>query len=134
LTIKYQLGETNTMKILINLAAALLLTFSLSGCIVVGGGDWDHDDSSNWREHQRNNLRTISQLEINDSRETILDQLGAPDFSEAFSKGDDSYRVLFYRTQHEHSDGETTKDETTPLVFKNGRLVGWGQDALNSAR
>jgi hypothetical protein len=71
---------------------------------------------------------------LNDSRQSVVEQLGAPDFSEAFSKKDDSYRVLFYRTQHEHSDGETTKDETTPLVFKNDRLIGWGQDALLASR
>ncbi len=122
------------MKIIVNTLAAILLTFSLSGCIVVGGGDWDNDRHDNWREHQRENLRIINQLELNDSRQSVIEQLGAPDFSEAFSKKDDSYRVLFYRTQHEHSDGETTKDETTPLVFKNDRLIGWGQDALLASR
>ncbi len=122
------------MKIIVNTLAAILLTFSLSGCIVVGGGDWDNDQHDNWREHQRENLRIINQLELNDSRQSVIEQLGAPDFSEAFSKKDDSYRVLFYRTQHEHSDGETTKDETTPLVFKNDRLIGWGQDALLASR
>jgi len=34
-------------------------------------------------------------------------------------KGDDEYRVLYYRTQRLHADGDTTKDETTPLIFKN---------------
>ena len=122
------------MKIILNTLAAILLTVSLSGCIVVGGGDWDNDRHADWREHQRENLSIINQLELNDSRQSVLEQLGAPDFSEAFSKKDDSYRVLFYRTQHQHSDGETTKDETTPLVFKNDRLIGWGQDALIASR
>jgi len=121
------------MKSLLNLAVAGLLMFSLSGCIVVGGGDWD-DHDSDWQERQRDNQRVINQLEINDSRQSILEQLGAPDFSEAFSKDGEDYRVLFYRTQHEHSDGETSKDETTPLVFKNNLLVGWGVDALANAR
>ncbi len=122
------------MKIIFNSVAAILLTLSLSGCIVVGGGDWDNDRHADWREHQRENLRIINQLEINDSRNYVVEQLGAPDFSEAFAKDSDSYRVLFYRTQHRHSDGETTKDETTPLVFKNDRLIGWGHDALATAR
>ncbi len=123
------------MKLLTNLFIASILTFSLSGCIVVGGGDWDdHNHDSDWQERQQDNKRVINQLEINDSRQSILEQLGAPDFSEAFSKGDDNFRILFYRTQHEHSDGETSKDETTPLVFKNNRLIGWGIDALAVAR
>lgn len=122
------------MKIIQNLLIAFALAFSLSGCIVVGGDGWDRNNNDNWQKHQKENRNIISQLELNETRQSILEQLGAPDFSEAFSKGDDSYRVLFYRTQHEHSDGDTTKDETTPLIFRNDRLIGWGQDALNSAR
>ncbi|MBV1908230.1 MAG: DUF3192 domain-containing protein [Kangiellaceae bacterium] len=122
------------MKIIINTIAALLITFSLSGCIVVGGDDWRDDHNDNWRSHQRDNLSTINQLEINDSRSSVVEQLGAPDFSEAFERNGDSYRVLFYRTQHRHSDGETTKDETTPLVFRDNKLVGWGNDALRAVR
>ncbi len=122
------------MKIISNLLAFIFLSVSLSGCIVVGGGDWRDDDNSSWKKEQNSNKQVISQLEINDSRQSILEQLGAPNFSEAYMKGSDNYRVLFYRTQHEHSDGETTKDETTPLVFKNDHLVGWGMDALHSAR
>lgn len=122
------------MKIISNLLVAVFLSVSLSGCIVVGGGDWRDDNNSSWKKEQMNNKEVISQLEINDSRLSILEQLGAPSFSEAFIKGNDNYRILFYRTQHEHSDGETTKDETTPLVFINDSLVGWGMDALDLAR
>ena len=121
------------MKFISNLLAVTFLAFSLSGCIVVGGGDW-HNDNDHWQERQRENKRIISQLEIKDSRQSILEQLGAPDFSEAFSKGNDNYRILFYRTQRQHSDGETSRDETTPLVFKNDKLIGWGVDALSSVR
>jgi len=28
-------------------------------------------------------------------------------------------------------DGITTKDECTPLVFRNGNLVGWGDSAYS---
>ena len=41
--------------------------------------------------------------------------------------------VLFFRTRHRHSDGETTPDETTPLVFVDGELVGWGAAAYEDA-
>lgn len=44
------------------------------------------------------------------------------------------HRVLFFRTQHRHSDGETSRDETTPLVFRNDTLIGWGDDVLASIR
>ncbi|MFT6731978.1 MAG: hypothetical protein ACJAS9_000153 [Polaribacter sp.] len=121
------------MKILLNAIISTLLAVSLSGCIIVDRDNWRDSDSS-WEKRQSDNKKIISKLEINDSRESVVSQLGAPDFSEAYTKGDKQYRILFYRTTHEHSDGDTTKDETTPLVFLNDSLVGWGQDALNLSR
>jgi len=117
------------MKLFINLSIAAFLMLSLSGCIVIGG---DHDWDEDWRVEQRENRDIISSLELQTKRSRVLDRLGAPNFSEAFTKNGDEYRVLYYRTQHRHSDGDTTKDETTPLVFKNDRLIGWGQDMLES--
>jgi hypothetical protein len=40
--------------------------------------------------------------------------------------------VLFYRTHRRDGDGVTTKDECTPLVFKNGLLIGWGDAAYQA--
>lgn len=114
------------MKILVQAGLAGFLAIFLSGCIVIG--DKNHGES--WRAEQRENREIISELELGTSRNRVLTLLGAPAFSEAFAKADDEYRVLFYRTQHRHSDGDTTKDETTPLVFKNDRLIGWGQEML----
>jgi len=53
------------------------------------------------------------------------------DFNELFEKQDGTYRVLYYRTQKTMGDGITTKDECTPLVFRNGELVGWGDSAYS---
>ncbi|MDQ7049963.1 MAG: DUF3192 domain-containing protein [Enterobacterales bacterium] len=110
--------------------AALLLLVSLSGCIVVGGDSWRDDE--HWKQRQSQNRETIAALELGATRQSIVSQLGAPDLSEAFSRGQDQFRVLYYRTSHKHSDGNTTKDETTPLIFKNDLLVGWGNEALSS--
>src|SRR6056297_3613012 len=52
-----------------------------------------------------------------------------PDFSEAFTVDGATYRALFYRTQRVARDGVTTRDETTPLVFRSGELTGWGETA-----
>ena len=120
------------MKYILNLSAVVFLSVFLSGCIVIGnGGDWDDDD---WRRLQNENRETISELAIGSKRQQVLDRLGAPSFSEAFTKADDEYRVLFYRTQRRKGDGETSKDETTPLVFKNDELVGWGFELLDKVR
>ena len=120
------------MKYVLNILITVILAVSLSGCIVVGG-DHDWDDNS-WEAQQRENREIISDLEIGTERSRVITRLGAPNFSEAFTKGEDEYRILFYRTQHRHSDGDTSKDETTPLIFKNNQLVGWGDETLATIR
>ena len=111
---------------------ALALTASLSGCVIIGGdGDWDVED---WRHEQRHNQEVISNLTMGAARGQVLDQLGTPDHSEAFTRDGHEYRVLFYRTHHRHADGDTSMDETTPLVFEDDRLVGWGDRVLASYR
>ena len=112
---------------------ALPLALSLSGCIIVSGdGDWDGDNSSsNWQSVQKKNRKNITKLTLGQTRTEVLTKMGEPNFSEAFKgRGDEPYTVLYYRTHREHGDGDTTKDETTPLVFENDLLVGWGNDAL----
>ena len=53
-----------------------------------------------------------------------------PDFTEVFAGADGEYRILRYRTHRTTSDGDTTRDETTALVFLSGRLVGVGGAAV----
>ncbi len=115
------------MKTLKYFTIAALMATSLSGCVIVAG-DRDFDES--WEKQQRNNREMISDLVMQTERSKVIMKMGQPNFSEAFMKGDDEYRVLYYRTQHRNSDGDTTKDETTPLVFKNDKLIGWGGDVL----
>ncbi|MGX5175236.1 DUF3192 domain-containing protein [Aliikangiella sp. IMCC44653] len=116
------------MNNLLKLVLAGVITTGLSGCIIVGD---HHDDSHrNWKAQQEKNRELISALEMNTSRQAVVSLLGAPHFSEAFTQDSGEYRVLFYRTHHVESDGDTTKDETTPLIFKNNKLIGWGHNTL----
>jgi len=108
------------------------LSFSLSGCLIVAGDrDWSDSD---WEQRQSENRKAISNLSLKMSRLKVMDELGVPSFSEGFVKAGKEYQVLYYRTQKTKSDGETTKDETTPLVFKDNKLVGWGSEALEKIR
>lgn len=120
------------MKIYKALIAAPL-AFSLCGCVIVAGdGDWDeHRSLSNWESQQKLNRTNITKLTLGLEQATVLTRMGDPDISEAFTGNNGkSYQVLFYRTQRVHGDDDTTKDETTPLVFEDGVLIGWGNDAL----
>ncbi|MDP4534911.1 DUF3192 domain-containing protein [Alkalimonas collagenimarina] len=109
-----------------------LMVFSLSGCVIaINDHNKSDSDGTNWRENQKNNRQYINQLTTGTPMITVMQQLGTADFTETFQKDDDAVQVLFYRTHHRRSDGMTTKDECTPLVFKNGQLTGWGEKAYN---
>ena len=115
----------------------LPLSLALSGCVIVADGDWDDDDysSSSWKAEQRQNREKISNLSLGLQRSEVIEQMGTATFTEAFTADNGSgYQVLYYRTHREHGDGETTKDETTALVFENDKLIGWGNDALQRIR
>ncbi|MEE4303166.1 MAG: DUF3192 domain-containing protein [Wenzhouxiangella sp.] len=110
-------------------AIALALAIpALSGC-VVAVGDVKADREADWQEMERSNREAISRLETGMTLETVRSRLGTPEFSESMEFDDGDYRVLFYRTQRREGDGMTTRDETTPLIFRDGLLVEWGEAA-----
>lgn len=111
-----------------NLIKAVIATTLLTGCVIVTDrDDWERDND--WRDRQEHNRQYIADLALGLSINDVRADLGSPDLSEAYREGNDDIVVLRYRTQHESSDGETTRDETTPLVFVNGELNGWGERA-----
>lgn len=42
-----------------------------------------------------------------------------------------SYEVLYYYTDLKQRDDKITDDELTPLVFQDGKLIGWGYPFLD---
>ncbi|QYJ74221.1 DUF3192 domain-containing protein [Shewanella sp. FJAT-52076] len=85
-------------------------------------------ENMDWEDRQVYNNKALAELVIGQDIGSVRQLLGAPDFSEAKSIKDSALQVLFYRTHHEKSDGVTTKDECTPLLFKDNLLVAWGSD------
>ncbi len=65
-------------------------------------------------------------------REAFNDYLGSPDLTYAKRNKDQVWQIVFYRTQHQTSDGITTMDECTGLLFKNGELFLWGPSAYTT--
>lgn len=111
------------------IAAALVLPLALSGCVISVDGDGEYSHHSDWQDREHKNRKHIANLETNTDISSIKSRMGTPDFNESHPKGDDQFQVLYYRTQRMDGDGVTTKDECTPLVFKNGLLIGWGESA-----
>lgn len=109
----------------------LALSLGLTGCVIVTDDHDDWDDRASWEERQEDNRDYIADLRPGMSLDLVRADLGRPDFSEGFTSEDGrSVVILRYRTHHRHGDGETTRDETTPLVFVDGQLKAWGENAV----
>lgn len=77
---------------------------------------------------QAYNSQKMNDLTLGQNIGSVKELLGKADFSEAKAVKEAKLQVLFYRTHHEKSDGVTTKEECTPLIFENDKLIAWGQD------
>lgn len=95
-------------KILPVAAAALLA--GASGCAYMP-----------WNEAARN-IDNSKRLRVGMTKTEVLDVMGKPVSDETFSTPD----VWYYFTQSVWMDGLTTEDECMPLVFEDGKLIGWG--------
>lgn len=114
------------------LALALAASTTLTGCVIAIGPDgFDTGDSVSRRDGKMR--QKIAELPLGEPVAAVRDQLGEPEFTEAFNGKDGEYRVYFYRTHRTQSDGDTTRDETTPLVFRDGKLIAFGSDAYREA-
>lgn len=109
------------------------MTMSLGGCVIVAGGHDDDWDYNSWESQQNHNRKAIANLQIGTLKKDVLKIMGEPDFNESFTDNGKVINVLYYRTQRTKGDGKTTRDETTPLVFIDGSLNGWGQKSLQQA-
>lgn len=112
----------------------VLLTLALSGCVISvrDDGGWD-DDPDDWQQVQERNQEAVAHLSLGRSLGSVTGELGTPDMTESFVRDGRTFEVLFYRTHRVHDDGRTTRDETTPLVFVDDELVGWGESAVKHA-
>lgn len=86
----------------------------------------DDPDAMDWRDREQYNKVQVAKLDLGASRKDIIELMGAPDISEAKQVGDKRIQIMFYRTQHMESDGITTMNECTPLLFENDVLIAWG--------
>lgn len=110
----------------------ILLALAIYGVFVVLVVNF-YDDSPadmQWGDRESYNRQYIAKLTLQEFNfEQALEELGGPDITEAKKVNNESYQVMFYRTQHVKSDGFTTQDECTALLFKNGSLIAIGETA-----
>ena len=94
------------------LAGALVLTAGVGGCALTP-----------WGIVQRN-IENSRNLRVGMTKEQVLEVMGEPIRNEKFCNPN----VWYYYIEMVWGDGLTTEDECMPLVFENGKLIGWGND------
>ena len=93
----------------------------------------DSPEKMDWEDREAYNRQYIGRLSMQDaSKEQIIQELGSPDITEAQRVDDVQYQIMFYRTQHVKSDGITTQDECTFLLFKDHNLVKIGKPTMET--
>lgn len=117
-----------------NIIVALLL--GLAGC-----SNFYLDTSDLLRTR---NAEGLAKLTAGLGKETVMEMMGTepsrgvfmwidnPYRSETLTgKDGKSYEVLYYYTEMKQRDDKITDDELTPLVFYDGKLIGWGYSFLD---
>ena len=122
----------------------ILLALAAYGVFVVLVVIFYDDSPANmkWDDREAFNRQYISKLKLGKFNfEQALEDLGSPDITEAKKVNGQNFQVLFYRTQHVKSDGITTQDECSYLLFIDEMLVEYakavhykGLDAIISER
>jgi hypothetical protein len=92
------------------------------------------DDPSQmvWSDREAYNRKYIDQLTTASQlpQQELIAKLGGPDITEAEKIGADVYQLMYYRTKRSVSDGITTTQECTALLFKNQQLIALDSDAV----
>jgi hypothetical protein len=108
----------------------ILLALAAYGIFVALVVSFYDDSPANmqWEDREAYNRQFISKLKLGEfTFDQAIEKLGSPDITEAKKSKDTNYQVLFYRTQHVKSDGITTQDECTYLLFVNDSLAEYAK-------
>lgn len=76
-----------------------------------------------WVERARN-LENSESLRVGMTKEEVVSVMGEPLKGEAYNQPD----VWYYYITTRWYDGLCTEDECMPLVFRSGKLIGWGNE------
>ncbi|MCA1929881.1 DUF3192 domain-containing protein [Rheinheimera sp.] len=118
------------LKTIALLVAGLLLYAGLTSITLLFYKD--DPDQMNWQDREAFNTKYIYKLDLTKaiSRDQVIDYLGGPDITEAKNLQQQIYQVLYYRTHRTKTDGITTRDECTAILFKNQQLIAIGETAV----
>ena len=72
----------------------------------------------------RRNIENSRNLRVGMTKAEVLEVMGEPIRDEKFCEPD----IWYYYNEMVWGDGLVTEDECMPLIFENGRLIGWGNN------
>ena len=101
----------NILRLFTVFAAALFLAAYSAGC------------STPWGTAKRN-VENSRNLRVGMTKNEVLEVMGEPIRDEKFCEPD----LWFYYIEMVWGDGLVTPEECLPLVFADGKLIGWGND------
>jgi hypothetical protein len=114
----------------------ILLSLIVSGCSSIY-----LDTSDLLRDQNKENLKKLS---AGQPKNLVMEIMGKDPSKGVFMWIDNPYRievltgkdgktyeVLYYYTDMKARDDKITDDELTPLVFQDGKLIGWGYPFLD---
>lgn len=114
-------------KVIPVIVISVAIYFAFSTCVI-----WllqDDQSQMTWDDRQAFNNKFIERLKIGADKSYVIEELGPPDLTEAKQIEQSSWQVMLYRTHHQKSDGFTTADECTVLLFADEQLVATGDSA-----
>lgn len=74
------------------------------------------------------NRKSMFHLQVGMSKNDVLNLLGEPRKTEAYSIADKNIEFWLYMTEGKGSDRKLNDSNFTPLAFENERLIGWGRN------
>lgn len=84
-----------------------------------------------WEIEDTRNIYNLKKLKPGMTREDVYTILGMPDLYDMYETVDRDYVAVFYYYTHTQvDDGAAAKNECTPVVIRDGKLVGWGYGYL----
>ena len=89
-------------------------------CLMLSSGGCAHTP---WGIIQRN-IEHSRDLRVGMTKEEVRKIMGDPITDEKFCQPD----IWYYYNEMVWGDGLITEDECLPLIFENGRLIGWGNN------
>ena len=122
----------------------IILGFLLSSCAIDYNAEYVIGKSTGDDALAKINSSRLILLEPGMSKSQVLETMGTnnawyvnnPYFVSLFSIEEDNITIIYYFTKNPGNVYQTivTFEGLTPLVLLNGKLIGWGEEALRRAQ